>query len=127
MHAEPRLIDQGWEDVLALLRERDDEPVVLHYSGDRGFPNPEAAAFVLPEDEYGDADLAPWDALPDEQQWELALAGERRDRPWVRLAPDTLAEVPSGPMVSVYDLFAPNRDERIRRAADLPPEETTVP
>ncbi|MEU4234822.1 hypothetical protein AB0F17_62005 [Nonomuraea sp. NPDC026600] len=126
VNAEPRLVDQGWDDVLAFLRERDDEPVVLHYSGDWGFPSPEAAAFELPEDEHGGADLAPWDALPDDRQWELAVAGLRRGRPWARLAPDTLAEVPFGPMVSVYDLFAPNRDERVRRAADLPLEETTV-
>lgn len=52
-----------------------------------------------------------------------ALAGLRRKQPWARIAPDTLATSSFGPMVTVYDLFAPDRDERVRRAAGLPAEE----
>lgn len=40
----------------------------------------------------------------------------RERRPWARLAPDTLTEVTFGPPVTIYDLFAPDRDERVRTA-----------
>lgn len=136
---------QGWDDVLALLRESDDGPVVLSYSVDDGFPNREVADWAppaLPEDwapswADGDQGRADWDAmdedtkadyrdeqageawhaLPDAEQWDLAVAGLRERRPWARLGPDTLAEYWFGPVtVTVYDLFAPDRDERIRAA-----------
>lgn len=117
---EPRRQEQGWGDVLALLRDRDDEPVVLWYSVTDGFPNPDVAGFELPQDEDGDDDLAPWDALSGAERWGLATAGLRRERPWCRIAPGTLATCSFGPMVTVYDLFAPDRDERVRRTAGLP-------
>lgn len=101
--------DQGWEDVLALLAERDDEPVVLSYSVTDSFPNEGIARWE------GDQDS--WYALPDAERWRLAMEGLRASQPWARLAPDMLAGVGFGKPVSVYDLFAPDRDERVRRAA----------
>lgn len=139
--------DQGWEGVQALLRSRDDEPVVLSYSVCDQFPNREVANWgppSLPDDWAPDwvvddkgreewaalseddrasywhdhaSDL--WYDLPAEQRWESAMAGLRAERSWARLGPDTLAEVTFGLPVSVYDLFAPDRDERIRAAAAL--------
>ncbi|MEU7170230.1 hypothetical protein ABZ949_01910 [Micromonospora tulbaghiae] len=101
--------DQGWQQVTDLLRARDDEPVVLSYSVCDGFPNPEIAGQAAESDG--------WYELPAAEQWETAMAGLRRERPWARLAPDTLGEVMFGLPVTVYDLFAPDRDERIRAAA----------
>lgn len=135
--------DQGWEGVLALLRSRDDEPVVTSYSVCDQFPNRHIADWRPPDlpegwvpdwaatdgrnewdamsadeqtSEWRDHALDRWYDLPAEQRWDLAMAGLRRERPWGRLAPDTLAEVTFGPPVTVYDLFAPDRDERVRAA-----------
>jgi hypothetical protein len=100
---------QGWEDVLALLAERDDEPVVLSYSVTARFPNEAIAQWDGAEDSWYD--------LPDTEQWRLAMEGLRASQSWARLAPDMVAGVMFGKPVSVYDLFAPDRDERVRHAA----------
>ncbi len=138
-----RWSDQGWGDVTALLRSRDDEPVVLSYSVTETFPNPGVADWTPPEfpadwrPSWADDEqsIAGWDATPDDdkaeqrieaareswydlptgEQWDRAMRGLRTDRPWARLSPDTLRTVSFGPMVTVYDLFAPDRDERVRR------------
>jgi hypothetical protein len=131
---------QGWDEVLDLLRERDNGPVVLSYSVGDGFPNADIADYLppwpegvpktwdaydaLPEDVRQARDDAVeeaqerWYDLPDDERWGRAMAGLRNQRPWARIAPDTLAEVTFGPSVNVYDLFAPDRDDRIRRAFD---------
>lgn len=127
---------QGWEEVTALLERRDDEPVVMSYSVCESFPNQFIGGWMPP---WPDGVPERYDALTDEQklerddrqdafyeldgaeQWRIAMDALREVRPWARLAPDTLASVSFGPMVTVYDLFAPDRDERIARAfADDP-------
>lgn len=106
---------QGWEDVLMLLRARDDEPVVLSYSVTEAFPNPDIGEDQqAARDEYQDE----WHELPADEQWRVALAALREQRPWARLAADTLTEVTFGLPVTIYDLFASDRDERVRAAGE---------
>jgi len=124
--------DQGWESVQELLRETDDGPVVLSYSVCDSFPNAEAANWTPPlgqipdgytidewddldEDERKDLSRDLWYELPSDEQWDLAIEGLRTRRPWLQISPDTLDE---GVMygISVYDLLAPNRDERVAEA-----------
>lgn len=102
---------QGWESVQELLRSRDDEPVVMSYSVCDSFPNQYVANWQPPD---GDEDA--WYDLPDDQQWELALAGLRKARPWAQITPESLAGQGFHLGVTVYDLLAPDRDERVRRA-----------
>lgn len=138
--------DQGWGNVAELLRSHDDEPVVLSYSVCDQFPNREVAGWEpvidpawIPDWATNADGRAEWDALdeeaqhsyrrehaldvwyelPAEERWLLAMEGLREDRPWARLAPDTLAEVTFSYPVTVYDLFAPDRDERVRAACGL--------
>lgn len=111
--------DAGWRDVEALLRDVDEHPgpVVTSHSVYDEFPHPEVADWELGEVDDGDT-AATWDrwyALPDEERWDLAVAGVRR-RWWLRLAPNTLDEPTFGAPVTVYDLRAHDRDERVRRA-----------
>lgn len=40
----------------------------------------------------------------------------RVNRSWARLAPHTLTEVTFAEPITVYDLFAPDRDDRVRAA-----------
>lgn len=148
-HPNRKWSDQGWDDVLALLRESDDGPVVLSYSVTDGFPNSKIAGwepppmpdgwepdwadteeghaewerdYPTPEDKaahYLDTAGDQWYDLPEEERWDMAMAGLRGRRPWAQLAPHTLTEYYFGIPVTVYDLFAPDRDERVLRAADL--------
>ena len=130
--AEKKWSSQGWEEVTALLRARDDEPVVLSYSVCDQFPNPDVG-WMPP---WPEGVPRRWDALTEEQlqqrrqrdeewadlddaeRWRIAMDGLRAERPWARLAPDTLADVTFGPPVTVYDLLAPDRDTRVRAAAE---------
>lgn len=119
---------QGWEDVITLLRARDDEPVVTSYTVCDGFPNPEFG-WMQP---WPDGVPKTWDALSDEQQQERTDRSEAwydldhderwrismealRSRPGGQLSPSTLADA-FGPGVTVYDLLAQDRDERVRAA-----------
>lgn len=122
---------QGWEEVQAFLCERDDEPVVMSYSVCDQFPNADVASWMPP---WPEGVEERWDALTEEQQaersarrdawydldgeeqWRRGIEGLRAERPWARLAPGTLASVTFGPGVTIYDLFAPDRDERVRAA-----------
>jgi hypothetical protein len=120
---------QGWEDVLTHLRSRDDEPVVLSYSVCDQFPNAETALDYLPPWPEGvperydalpkkdqikrDRLREKWYDLPSEQQWELGMAGLRTNKPWARLSPKTLGTIFFCEPVTVYDLLAPDRDERV--------------
>jgi hypothetical protein len=149
-----RWSDQGWGDVLDLLRESDDGPVVLSYSVGGRFPNAEVAGWEPPpmpdgwEPDWADTAKghAEWDRdyptgddkaayyydeagsqwydLPADEQWDTAVAGLRSARPWAQLSPDALAGYAFHLPVSVFDLFAPDREERVRAAARLADEDT---
>jgi len=139
--------DMGWSEVTAFLRERDDEPVVLSYSVADDFPNWAVAGWTpapMPEGwapDWADSDEgrtewerdyptdaeradyyrgnagSQWYDLPDAQRWEMAMAGLKANSPWLRLGPDTLDYWTFGPGVTVFDLYAADRDVRVRRAA----------
>lgn len=144
--AQRKWSDQGWGDVTALLRESDDGPVVMSYSVCDGFPNSDIADWEpvvdddwLPEwaadgagraewDELTDDDRAErrkdhaveeWDDLPAEEQWRLGMEGLRTNRPWARIGPDNLRTQMFGPVLTAYDLLAPDRDERVRAACAM--------
>lgn len=141
---------QGWEGVTAFLRERDDEPVVLSHSSGDGFPNREAAGMrawpdgvpetwaaydAMPADQRTAMDEAnarldeEWEAMPSIAQWARAWDGLREAKPWARISEETLRTVTFAQRVTVYDLFAPDRDQRVRAAAGLDSElesETTA-
>lgn len=115
--------------VLTLLRARDDEPVVLSDSHGDGFPNtsvgdwmpawPEGItrhwdALTEEQQEVRQAREEEWYELPDDRRWEIAIAGLRAERPWARLSAETLRSPMFHLPVTVYDLIAPDRDERLR-------------
>jgi hypothetical protein len=138
------VVDYGWDDVLGLLRERDDGPVVLSYSVTDSFPNRAVAGWTtkipadwMPEDwgtdaaglaewaalseahrgEWRDGEIEErWSALPDAQRWALAVEGIRAD-PWKRIGRD-LDTWAFGPAITVYDLLAEDRDTRIAAALE---------
>ena len=141
--AERKWWSQGWESVIELLRSRDDGPVVMSYSVCDSFPNREAAGWEPPFNEGWKPDwaddaegMAEWDAvedkaeaqretrgdewydLPIEQRWDMAMAGLRQNRAWAQISPDTLFDTTFHLGVTIFDLFAPDRDERVRAAAD---------
>jgi hypothetical protein len=134
---------QGWDDVTALLRETDDGPVVMSYSVCDSFPNHDIAAWTptidaawTPSwatddegreewDELTDGERAEyrnehaseqWSELPADVQWQLAMDGLRADKSWARIGPDTLRQVTFHVGITVYDLLASDRGERVRAA-----------
>lgn len=115
--------------VLALLRARDDEPVVLSDSYGDGFPNTSVGdwmpawpagverdwnALTAEQQHEREAREEEWYELPNERRWEIGMAGLRADRAWARLSAETLRTVTFHLPVSVYDLLASDRDGRLR-------------
>lgn len=135
--------DQGWADVVTLLRDTTTHPgpVVLSYSVCEGFPNPEVATTMpaWPDgvDEKWDA-LTPaqrderraartaWYDLPDHQRWQTAMDGIRRDQPWANIGPENLKTATFGPPVTLFDLFHPDRVDRVNAAYALDAEAETA-
>lgn len=114
--------DQGWTDVVALLRVADDQPVVTSYSVTDWFPNPTVADWTpRGSDVDGDSEGTwnGWSALTDDERWDLGLAGVRR-RPWLELTPESLGGAFFGPAITPYDLWAPDVEKRVRRACAFP-------
>lgn len=112
--AEPQWSDQGWDDVIGLLRSRDDEPVVTSSSVTDQFPNPGPHAT-----EYGDG----WYELDDADCWRIGMD-------WLRQAPGQLELRPDNKAyrfehrLSILDLFSPDWEERIDRAFEPEQHET---
>lgn len=73
--------DSGWENVIELLRARDDEPVVTSYSVCEQFPNPGVANWQSNDDEA-------WYKLLKDEQWRLALDGLRNTKGKLEIKPD---------------------------------------
>lgn len=92
----------GWEDVIKLLLTRDSEPVVMSYSVDMGFPDPELCGV----DFNDEAAIDRWDSLPEEARWSTSMAALRlRDqRAQLEINPETL-RLPFGHCVSLFELF----------------------
>lgn len=134
----------GWEEVQVHLRSRDDEPVVMSYSVCDQFPSRAAAGWEPPPmpdgwtprwvddddgraewerdyptpeqkaEQYAESAGDTWYDLPSDEQWSLAMAALRTDRPWLQLTPESLGGTTFGPGVTVYDLLGPDREERVR-------------
>lgn len=133
---------QGWEDVIALLRSRDDEPVVTSYSVCDSFPNPD----VLDEwpdmpdgwrpDSWSERDWADlddeergewWDVhvsdrfgeQPVNVQWEQAMDAIRSSGMGLELKPDDWGGFCFGHTLTALDLYADDWRERVERALEL--------
>lgn len=137
--------DMGWGRVAEFLRSGI-EPVVTHHSTGESFPDQEISTWTPPplpddwapswvDDDAGRAEWAAyepdardeyrrealreqWYDLPNDERWAGALEGLRQTRPWCRLSPETLGSVYFGPAITAYDLLAPDREDRVRRAVE---------
>jgi len=134
--SERQRVRQGWGDVVTLLRDTTTHPgeVVLSYSVCDGFPDPEVSTSMppwptgVPQDwdaltpdqqkERTDARRLWYDLEPD-QRWETAIAGLRYLRPWANITPENLATATFGPDVNLFDVFHPDRVERVRVAFEV--------
>ena len=97
----------GWESVVELLEARDDEPVVLAYSGEDGFPDPHLSTWTLPafvgdEDQRTDAIWDAWGELSTAEQWRHGMEWLREHGP--RLQPGEWADYRFTHRLSVFDL-----------------------
>lgn len=141
-----RWSDQGWGEVVKLLRDRDDEPVVMSYSVCDGFPNREAARWEPPpmpegwapdwaDDDEGRAEWAEryphlegredyyrstagdaWYDLPDEERWRIAMGGLRGSDGGLEISPDEFGKYYFTHGLTLPDLLAPDYEERLDKA-----------
>jgi hypothetical protein len=85
--------NQGWENVVELLRSRDDSPVVTSYSVCEGFPRPDLDLDYWPEgDEDSDDERydkrEKWWEFPAARQWEGCMKTLREHGGRLELRPD---------------------------------------
>lgn len=113
-------IEQGWGDVIALLRARDDEPVVTSYSVTDSFPTSSVGDWMdrwagEQEDERRDS----WYDLDDAEQWRISMAGLRASEQGLEMKPDNWNDFRFGHCLSVLDLFASDWQERLGAALEV--------
>jgi hypothetical protein len=121
--------DQGWDDVIALMRERDDEPVVTSYSVCDGFPDSSVGDWMPPWPEGVVRDWRElseeqrnarsqrsdeWYDLDDAEQWRISMAGLRASEEGLEMKPDNWDRFRFGHRLSVLDLFVADSEERLR-------------
>lgn len=130
---EPLWVPQGWEDVIALLHERNDEPVVTSYSVTDSFPTSSVGDWMPPWPEGVERD---WRALTKEQQrerserqnawhdldtaeqWRSSMEGLRTSSDGLELTPDNWNSFRFTHKLTVLDLYAPDWEERLQRALE---------
>lgn len=138
--------DQGWGEVMALLRSRDDGPVVMSYSVCDSFPNRLAARWELPpmpegwlpsymasdegraewerdyptreerEERYRQDPDDLWYSLPDGERWRLGMEGLRATDGGLEVSPDEFGRYYFTSGLTLPDLLAPDYEERLNRA-----------
>jgi len=127
----------GWNDVIKLLRSRDDEPVVTSYSVCDQFPNSHTGDWLPPwpegvprtwtalteeqQQERSGREEA-WYELPNEEQWRISMAGLRTNGQGLELKPDNWNSFAFGHGLTYLDLLATDYAERLDKA-DLTPSE----
>jgi|SRR5688500_11855298 len=110
----------GWGELITFLRSASDEPVVTHYSITDEFPNPAVAGFQ--------AGWEAWEDLPADEQWRRGMEGLRSGT-WSRrftglqIKPDDWHTFRFHHTLTAFDLFAPDRDERLDRALGITAKE----
>lgn len=97
----------GWDKVQELLRRGDEQPVVTSYSVTDGFPNQYVADWVGPTDDEGEPlnEDAWYDDHTDDERWDLAMAGLRKQKGMEAMSPETLRH-DFGHGISMLDLFS---------------------
>lgn len=91
----------GWEKVIALLRKRDDEPVVTSYSSTGlSFPGHVAAGWQDCDSEHDRFEL-----LSKKDQWGACMEN-LRSKDFLEISPRTLSKQGFGTGVSAFGLYA---------------------
>lgn len=104
----------GWDKVAALLRDRDDEPVVMSYSVCDSFPAESVADWSPTLDADGEpVNDDEWYELAEDERWRLAMAGLRTGRGRLELSPVGFASYYFGDGLSVLDLLAQDWETRL--------------
>jgi hypothetical protein len=133
---DPRWVSQGWDEVIALLRQRDDEPVVTSYSVCDQFPNSSVGDWMPPwpeglprewdalsekQQEQRSARSDKWYELDDAEQWRISMAGLCASSDGLEMKPDNWSSFRFEHKLSVLDLLAPDADDRLVSALDMEP------
>jgi len=111
----------GWDSVTALLRARDDEPVVTSYSVCDRFPHSDASTWTPPTGD--DEDDPQWDAwydLAEDEQWRHGMEYLRTGTGHLELKPDDFTTIyPFGIGLSWLNLEAHDAEDRVKAALGI--------
>ncbi|MEU5476756.1 hypothetical protein [Streptomyces mirabilis] len=109
--------DHGWEDVQALLQQRDDQPVVVSYA--ESFPQPWAdwGRDLIGEDADASDVQAYWETLPVDDRWKAGMRRLTDSDARLELVP-AWTRFRFQPGLSFLDLLADDRDARLERVFD---------
>lgn len=127
-------VDSGWGGIQDFLRTTRG-PVVLYTSAAEDFPSPDMDSFMIPwpdgiprkfdalsEEQRAERRkrYAEWNDLTSNQQWEYGVRELTENLSSVQISPATLRSGTFGPGVTLFDLFAEDRIERVEsRFADF--------
>lgn len=92
--------EQGWEDVVALLERRNNEPVVLSYSVCEEFPN----MGHVPEDHPWQENTDAFYNADEKEKWEVCWKHLYETKPDLELRPDNWNKFYFGNGLSGFDL-----------------------
>lgn len=96
---------KGWEDVISLLRERDDCPVVTSYSVTDSFPNQFITNYSRKK----------WEKLDEDAKWDVSVKALRKQMDGLlELTPDNWSQYYFGEELNGFDLY-----NKILREIDL--------
>lgn len=134
----------GWEELVIMLRSRDDEPVVMSYSVCDSFPNRytstwdersakvpfkvgdcseghedrsicnDMICYELDQDHVDEFYEECWYDLTSEEQWTYGMAALRHEKPWARLQPKNWDRYRFGHNVSIFDLYEDRWNRRLK-------------
>jgi hypothetical protein len=104
----------GWADVTALLRARDDQPVVMSCSASGSFGS--MPHRWRPGLDGSDDRESQWSELSHAQRWQASMDDLRARRPGARLDPSDWDDVRFDDSVSALDLLADDYADRLTRA-----------
>ena len=115
----------GWDNIAALLGQRDDEPVVMSYSVTSGFPGPRAADWQPTLGDDGepvrrDDWTEEFYELDDAEQWGRGVAWLRRQPGSLELTPHRFGSYRFGHGLTVLDLTVADWEMRLAARLGMP-------
>ena len=125
--------DMGWEELIEELCDNPDEPMVTSYSVTESWMEAGVVGYLgawpegvekrwdslTPEQQQArETRQDEWHELPADRQWEIGMQ-YLATKPWLQLTPESLGGQWFSKPLTVFDVLADNREERIALVLDV--------